>query len=72
MTEKIKTWWSEDGKWFCILVNDGVNQATISLTRREARQLAGDVRAAPFMGTLEIPTDASLAGIQQLAELVQK
>jgi hypothetical protein len=34
--EKVKYWWSEDRKWFCILVNDGVNQATVSLTPEEA------------------------------------
>lgn len=43
MTEKIKSWWSEDGKWFCILVDDGVNKATVSLTRREAKALAGEI-----------------------------
>lgn len=40
MTEKIKSWWSDDGKWFCILANDGVNQATVSLTPEQAEQLA--------------------------------
>lgn len=24
MAEKIKSWWSDDGKWFCLRVNDGV------------------------------------------------
>lgn len=42
MPEKIKSWWSEDGQWFCILVNDGVNQATVSLTAEEAKGLARD------------------------------
>lgn len=37
MTDKIKTWWSKDRKWFCILVNDGISQATVSLTPDEAR-----------------------------------
>ena len=41
--DKIKSWWSEDGKWFCLLVNDGVNQATVSLTRAEAKALAGEI-----------------------------
>jgi hypothetical protein len=45
--EKIKSWWSDDGKWFCILVNDGVNQATVSLTRTEARELSAMVWEAP-------------------------
>ena len=40
--EKIKTWWSEDGKWFCLLVDDGVNKATVSLTPEEAKGLARD------------------------------
>jgi hypothetical protein len=43
MVEKIKYWWSDDGKWFCILVNDGVDQATVSLTRAEARALAANI-----------------------------
>ena len=43
MSENIKSWWSEDGKWFCVLVNDGVNQATVSLTRAEAKALATDI-----------------------------
>lgn len=38
--DKIKSWWSEDGKWFCILANDGMNQTTVSLTRAEAKALA--------------------------------
>ena len=40
MTEKIRSWWSDDGKWFCILANEGVNQATVSLTPEQAEQLA--------------------------------
>lgn len=39
MSEKIKAWWSEGGEWFCMLVNDGVNQATVSLTPDEAKFL---------------------------------
>ena len=43
MAEKITSWWwSEDGKWFCLLVDDGVNKATVSLTPEEARALAHD------------------------------
>lgn len=38
--EKIKAWWSDDGKWFCVLAYDGVSQATVSLTPEEAEQLA--------------------------------
>lgn len=47
MTEKVKSWWSEDGKWFCLLVNDGVNQATVSLTRAEAKALWVDAGSYP-------------------------
>lgn len=50
MIEKIKSWWSEDGKWFCLLVTDGsvpgikaVNLATVSLTRAEAKALAANI-----------------------------
>jgi hypothetical protein len=35
LTEKITYWWSEDGKWFCILAQD----ATVSLTPAEATAL---------------------------------
>jgi hypothetical protein len=48
MTEKVKSWWSEDGKWFCMLVNDGVNQATVSLTPEEATALAKDASPETF------------------------
>ena len=42
MTEriKIKSWWSDDKKWFCILVDDGVNQSTVSLTPEETAALS--------------------------------
>ena len=36
MSEKIKYWWSSDKQWFCILVDDGLNKATVSLTPEEA------------------------------------
>lgn len=42
MREKIKAWWPEDGKWFCILVDDGVSKSTVSLTPEEAKGLARD------------------------------
>jgi hypothetical protein len=42
MAEKIKSWWSDDGKWFCLLVDDGVSKATVSLTPEEAKSLAGN------------------------------
>lgn len=42
MADKITSWWSEDGKWFCLLVDDGVNKATVSLTPEEAKRLARD------------------------------
>lgn len=37
---KIKYWWSEDRKWFCILSDDGINQTTVSLTVEEASLLS--------------------------------
>jgi hypothetical protein len=40
LTDKIKAWWSDDGPWFSILVDDGVCQATVSLTPDEAIALA--------------------------------
>jgi hypothetical protein len=37
---KIKYWWSEDKKWFCILSDDGIDQATVRLTVEEASLLS--------------------------------
>lgn len=48
MREKIKSWWSEDGKWFCILVDDGNAKATVSLTPEEAKGLARDADPAIY------------------------
>lgn len=47
MTEKIKHWWSSDKQWFCILVNDGVNNATVSLAAGEAAELSAALSSAP-------------------------
>jgi|GEM_PF-5815009 len=47
MSEKIKYWWSEDRQWFCVLVNDGTSQATVSLTVKEAEALMGEVQQTP-------------------------
>jgi hypothetical protein len=47
MDEKIRYWWSEDRKFFCILANDGVNQATVSLTVEEAEALMSEVQQTP-------------------------
>lgn len=45
MHVKIKYWWSDDRKWFCILVDDGNATATVSLTPEEAGLLS--MNAAP-------------------------
>lgn len=37
---KIKYWWDEDRKWFCILSDDGISQTTVSLTPEEAGLLS--------------------------------
>lgn len=37
---KIKYWWSDDKKWFCILLDDGNSKATVSLTPEEASLLS--------------------------------
>lgn len=47
MSEKIKYWWSEDRKWFCILANDGTAQTTVSLTVEEAEALMDEVMQTP-------------------------
>jgi hypothetical protein len=36
----IKYWWSDDFQWFCVLVDDGNSQSTISLTREQAADLS--------------------------------
>lgn len=45
--EKIRYWWSEDRQFFCILVNDGTAQATVSLSVEEAEALMGEVQQTP-------------------------
>lgn len=47
MSEKIKYWWSEDRQFFCILVNDGISQATVSLDVTEAEALMDEVMQSP-------------------------
>lgn len=47
VSEKIKYWWSEDRQFFCILVNDGTAQATVSLSIEEAEALMGEVQQTP-------------------------
>jgi hypothetical protein len=37
---KIKYWWSDDRKWFCILLDDGINKSTVSLTPEESGLLS--------------------------------
>lgn len=51
--EKIKYWWSEDRQWFCILANDGTNEATISLTLEEAEALMDQVMQTPSFLALQ-------------------
>ena len=45
--DKIKFWWSKDRQWFCIRVNDGINQSTVSLTVAEAEALMDEVMQTP-------------------------
>ena len=44
---KIKYWWSDDRKWFCVLVDDGTAKATVSLTPKEAGDLGAEAIAPP-------------------------
>lgn len=48
----IKYWWSDDLQWFCILVDDGTSQATISLNREQAGELSmeADPKFADLLG----------------------
>ena len=43
----IKYWWSSDRKWFCVLVDNGVSQATVSITPEEADALADEAMRTP-------------------------
>lgn len=45
--DKIKFWWSSDRQWFCVLVDDGVSKATVSLTPSEAGDLGTEAIAVP-------------------------
>lgn len=56
MNEKIKYWWSEDRQFFCILVNDGISQATVSLSIEETDALMGEVMQTPSF--LKLQEDA--------------
>lgn len=47
MTDKITSWWSSDSKWFCILVDDGVNKATVSLNASEVEALRDSILSLP-------------------------
>jgi hypothetical protein len=66
MDEKIKYWWSEDRKFFCILANDGISQATVSLTVEEAEALMSEVMQTPSF--LKLQEDASQRAIQLMDE----
>jgi len=66
VSEKIKYWWSEDRQFFCILVNDGTAQATVSLTVPEAEALMGEVMQTPSF--LEFQKECSDRALQILEE----
>lgn len=66
MTEKIKYWWSEDRQWFCIRVNDGTAQATVSLTIEEAEALMGEVMQTPSF--LDLQKQAQERALELLEE----
>lgn len=66
MSEKIKYWWSEDRNWFCIKINDGTNQATVSLTVDEANDLMGEVMQTPYF--LALQKECQEQALQMLKE----
>jgi hypothetical protein len=43
--KKIKAWWSGDGEWLCLLVN---NDVTVSLNRDEATELLKAIVYGPI------------------------
>jgi hypothetical protein len=56
MTKETRAW--VDGEWICLFVNDGVSQATVSLTASEASSLARELlreteEACPVCGNEE-------------------
>lgn len=64
--DKIKYWWSEDRQFFCILVNDGTVQATVSLTVDEAESLMDEVMQTPRF--LEFQKECADRALQMLDE----
>lgn len=71
LSEKIRYWWSEDRQFFCILVNDGISQSTVSLTVEEAEALMAEVMQTSsflklqdeaFTRALELMTSPRVAG----------
>lgn len=66
MTDKIKYWWSEDRQWFCVLVNDGTSQATVSLSVEEAEAIMGEVMQTPRF--LEFQKECADHALKLLAE----
>jgi hypothetical protein len=56
----IKYWWSDDFQWFCILMDDGVNKTTVSLTREEAADLSMEADPS-FADLLKRGRDRALA-----------
>lgn len=63
---KIKYWWSEDRQFFCVLVNDGTAQATVSLSIEEAEELMGEVMQTPSF--LALQQEAERRALQLMDE----
>jgi len=53
MREKLKYWWSEDRQFFCILIDDGIAKATVSLSVEEAEALMSEVMQTPSFLALQ-------------------
>lgn len=71
---KLKGWWSDDGKWFCVLVDDGTNKATVSLNRNEADELARQIEEdhPSFVALLKKGEQQALAIIEAHDALVAR
>lgn len=65
VNDKIKYWWSEDRKFFCILANDGTSRATVSLTVEEVEELLGEAQQTPSFLKLQ---EEALQRAQQLMD----
>lgn len=69
---KIKYWWSEDHKWFCVLVDDGNTSATVSLTPEEASMLSMNATHPDIEAELAELREALIAQVEVSTMLMRR